>query len=377
MRPSPHQGGSTAIITGRNFGSSGPDPVIVFKRDDNTQFVCGPGDVVSRSPTSIQITLPEGSGAGLSVSVTVGGQVGTLDNALSYDPPVIDSMLAIGGGPGGANVSVTGVAGSGPRPTLVARAVGGYVLQLVGRNFGLSSDVQCVKVTWQGSLGGPGECDGQETFVGEGELPVASLLSYSHTLVEVLVPPGLGTMNVTVYAYNQGPVVTGQLQYAAPVLNATNVTLFSTDGGTFFGLSGVNFGPPTFLGQKSVWTPQPLPLNSDTRPVTALLVVWFHNKCAVTPLSVAGQAVPLALQACSPVAITARGDGLVSVASLSGIGMNRTLTVSVVEPTSAGSATLRWINATAPLVFSFAPPQIKCVGLGAWGPGGLGGWEWN
>jgi hypothetical protein len=203
-----------------------------------------------------------------------------------------------------------------------------------------------------------------ESFLGEGEAPASTITAFNDTTVSVVVQPGVGTLFLTVLAMGQFAVAAAQVQYAPPSLTAASQRLFSTDGGESFTLFGANFGPPTMPVATAVFTPTALPLSGLTRPVTALLVVRFGWKCAVLPASISGQSMPAELSAlgCSPLTLTSRTDGSLVLVSVSGIGANRTLEVSVVEPvSSAAGAPLRWLNASAPLPFSYAPPMLQYI----------------
>jgi hypothetical protein len=54
-------------------------------------------------------------------------------------------------------------------------------------------------------------------------------------------------------------------------------------------------------------------------------------------------------------------DGVLTLTSASGIGVNRTLSVHIVEPVGPGSTILRWINGTSAMTFAFEAPSLLYV----------------
>lgn len=125
----------------------------------------------------ITCTLPAGAGTGLYVRVSIAGQqVQSAAASLSYDPPVLTSVSALGlSAPASSSGMVVG-------PTS-----GGYSLTLSGSNFGPGGQPPaqefCVfllsrKVDTRAT---PLSCDGQESFEGEGEVYKGDILTWSHT----------------------------------------------------------------------------------------------------------------------------------------------------------------------------------------------------
>ncbi len=120
------------------------------------------------------------------------------------------------------------------------------------------------------------------------------------------------------------------------------------------------------MASLAAFTPVPLPLTALTRPVTAWVVVQFGPvKCAATAPSVLGR-LPPGFPDCnaSAIAVGDRTDTLLPMTSLSGIGVNWTLSVAVVEPTSRTDATPRRYNASAgasSVPFSFLPPSLQFI----------------
>ena len=383
-------GGDVAIVVGRYFGVTGLDPVVTLLRSDGAVFACDRGSttgppacatpIVYRTDTQLQFVLPEGSGSGLSVNITVAGQSGVLTGAFSYDPPVVDGVVvmaddgtvtswsspqnqqqqqqqqAVGSG---TNVG-SGSSSSGSVMTVPAS--GGVAVVVTGRNFGFGADPHCVFLSWiAASPAVPPTCDGHETFVGEGEVPVGSLTGLNHTTVSFVAPPGIGTVTLGLLAYNVLALQLVTLQYTPPHVTLTSQTVFGTDGGVLFTLSGSNFGPATTRRPLPFFLPTALPLTPDTRPVTAFLVVRFGYKCMVTPPSVQGQTLPAGLSSCDAASIASRDDGAVTLVSPSGVGVKVTVTVCVVEPDGYQSSTLRVLNDTSGVVVSFAPPALQFV----------------
>jgi len=127
----PTRGGVGITLVGTNFGvtpaARPASPVAVsffaFPGDPGTVNATG---CVRVSQTAITCTLPPGSGAGLSVSVTVADETGVTPSLLSYDAPNVTSVSVVSMGPW-----------DGVMPGMAMGATtGGSVVTLTGSNFG-------------------------------------------------------------------------------------------------------------------------------------------------------------------------------------------------------------------------------------------------
>jgi hypothetical protein len=57
-------------------------------------------------------------------------------------------------------------------------------------------------------------------------------MSYNDTVIRLVMPPSIGSLNVSVYAFNQGSAVGGAVRIDPPVLTmGARRLLFNTDGG--------------------------------------------------------------------------------------------------------------------------------------------------
>jgi hypothetical protein len=94
-------------------------------------------------------------------------------------------------------------------------------------------------------------CDGYETFLGEGEVPWAQIVAWSHTTAQIWMPAGVGKRSVYVSVGGQTPAVPAapyaNWAFAPPALRLVTVEAaslspvggymlppgaISTDGGT-------------------------------------------------------------------------------------------------------------------------------------------------
>jgi hypothetical protein len=327
----PTEGGILVRLTGVNFGRPwSPSGVAVnfgLPADPQSSWAAC-GSVARNSQTDITCVLPEGSGANLSLAINVAGVVGTSVGAFSYGAPVVSSVGSSQGSSPGAVVAA-GAGGEGwAFPVLRGGTRGGAVVTLLGRNFGAQRPEHCAFLAWAGrpvpqlptalSLGDSSfstprlfSCNGVEDWLGEGEVAAAQVLSWNHTALSFLVPPGLGAKEVQVsvrgsliapprdrftptapgavprFLYNDPQVFSMR---AATPADALPPALVGTDGGVTLIINGSNFGPPLLLNSSGSggvgglsFTPLPVDC-AVANPCAAALptaypVVLFHRYC--------------------------------------------------------------------------------------------------
>ena len=338
----PTTGGVLLNITGLFFGSNSFASVSVSFGIPSVPLEfwqpCGYPDAtsstvgISEPDTVLQCMLPEGSGALLSVAVTVTSNFFTVANGrtpslpvtgitpavFSYDRPVVFTVAS------SSSVSPPMDAGA-TFSILRGPAAGGTVLTLTGMNFGAakifvtypltgtSAFDNCAFLTWRQSPDLATKsltCNGAEDWVGEGEVAANSVigpgyvLNWSHTSITLQVPPGLGqkmlqlsinganATSETIYFTYDDPVVT-KLELCPDAIRdptcmgATTPVITGTDGyqigfsGTLLKLSGLNFGPtPLNMAQTRelpyIFQPPPeLDLSSGPRPLPLALAPYL------------------------------------------------------------------------------------------------------
>jgi hypothetical protein len=425
----PTEGGTSVLVSGSNFGEQvGVRPATVV---DVSFYVPGPNrddifcvNVVRLSHTLLNCTLPEGSGKNLSVAVTIANIVGGSDRVMSYDPPTLNTVTLIqasnmatlagviggGGGWGGngssssainraianffvpstgsffttyagtfANVTGPGISGGQPgaySPSLLEGQTGGRdVIVLEGRNFGvLDADAHCVMFTW--AFRGRDNtrahvCDGYESFLGEGEVSSSSVIYWSHTLIVLYTPEGLGTKDVEVNVRGSMLVdsvprlsaSTVRFRYLAPVISSARIGFTggcwngrctpaqaNTEGGDAVVITGANFGPSPRntsdvskrLAGEANWGNLVRASEGSGLP-TAVLVVTFHRGCLSLATDVSGlrlsypfrpaYALQSSLDVCDT-RIRRIQHGQVDFTSPAGVGANKEIHAYVVEDTS-------------------------------------------
>lgn len=182
-------GGSTLILQGSNFGSSGASVSIGYLN-------C---PITLQSQTMVYCTIPPGAGAGLPIRLSIGGQEFVTSGSLlfSYAAPTLSSATP-----------------------LSAPTQGGNDLVITGTNFAAS-----------------------ETQVTVGGV-ACSLTQLQPTQLTCRVPPGVGT-NLPIVVTVGGQVATDpalSLSYLGPVITSANPTAGPTAGGATLTLTGLNFG---------------------------------------------------------------------------------------------------------------------------------------
>jgi hypothetical protein len=198
----PTAGGSVVVIGGRNFGRAG-DGAAVFIGSR----ACS-GVSVTSAHTQLTCTLPDGFGAGLSVTVSVGMQNGTNSSVtFAYSAPVITHFSQSAGA-----------------PTIGWTPENNATLDVSGENFGpadaaavvLISGVPCKRTLWR---------------------------SHSQLACQLPESSGVGLpLVVSVGGLASVPALL-RFSYDAPVVEALVVGAASTRGGYPLLLRGRNFGP--------------------------------------------------------------------------------------------------------------------------------------
>ena len=211
------QGGQTLVVVGANFGRPYfADPLLPTKGPSPAVTVGGRAcAVVQSSFTSISCTLPMGEGVGYAVRVTVAG--------VTVQAPVLFGY--------GAPALVAVSPRSGPTNAIDVNTNTQIVLNVTGFNFGFD-ELQLWFVTTAGqriALGQRSSRLGVNTF----------LAGTSHTVMRVLLPPGLGsglTLSCVVAGQPSGPSPT--FSYDPPVVGSVVLTSGGGSGVSLVGGSG-------------------------------------------------------------------------------------------------------------------------------------------
>lgn len=283
----PTRGGTRVVIRGSNFGSTPPVRVaqlvaVLFRGSSAPQWNVTLQSCVRLSHEAIECTLPAGSGASLGLAVTVAGQTGTKEPALSYDLPVIDEVTTLtrllergGALPSEAVSAITahgnstsnGTTASPPPDTPLAGLLasgptrGGVLIVVSGSNFGpgdasvpaQSVGGNCVFMSWARRPASNAalvhRCNSQEDWVGEGELPASHIVYWNHELAVFRTPPGGGLKDVILCArgslttFTANTTAPPRFAYAPPRIDAIVPSSgASTGGGTLISIRGDNFG---------------------------------------------------------------------------------------------------------------------------------------
>ena len=133
---------------------------------------------------------------------------------------------------------------------------------LYGTNFGAGGlpRLHCPALSWSSrTVVSAPLCNGLEDFLGEGEVDGRMLaaggrvISWSHTQITFVVPPGMGRKDIdvavrgnTLMGFNPGDATRPRLLYNPPVLQSGTPQLMDTTGGTRITLTGYGFGPVPF-----------------------------------------------------------------------------------------------------------------------------------
>jgi hypothetical protein len=337
------EGGSSVMLTGMDFGLSPPIIMVGRKRCADPAFVSS--TEVGTLTQKITCILPEGTGSGLTVSVTTSSATGYLQNAFSYSAPAIEKLIVqtdtlIAFRPSDGTLTATG------------SPAGGYSATIIGQNFGRTTNASCIFVAWRGRASSTVfSCNGLRDFIGEGEVPSFAVTSWSHRSISFIMPPGTGFRDIFVIVDGLFPPLPISWAYSAPIIADYGVSpsVFSTSGGESVTISGSFFGPRMTLqgslnstgmlvssvATVSAWL-------EEAQPPMALLRVVWADSCAVPMVRIDGRRPSSILsEMCEEEAILEMSDSSITMASLAGIGVNRSLYIEIVDsnPVINGS---RW-----------------------------------
>ena len=371
-------------------------------------------ELVRESQTSIVCSVPPGVGSGVLVRVTVAGLASQPQPLFAYDPPMVwkASVLSQAGGSlvrseafnnasrvlasvfGGASNVPAG--SQGPQsPPVQLRARGGDILMLEGTNFGShggSSSAACVFL--RSSLAAPAsfpDCDGMESFPGEGELFFAgpalmpalplnqssalqtgAVLEWSNTRVVLLTPPigGQRSLDVAVGGQRWRTADAGSFTLLSEELQVHGLRApptLSTGGGDLvtFDISGLPAPPPSPEAAASgrlVAFPKSLPVPLANQLPDSYLRVLYARTCrtnAVDPtvgLSPDGDiVVPAVLgTACSTeggTVISQTPEGA-TVTSSAGLGADNSVVFQLLDAASGA------VHSEVATSISYSPPDV-------------------
>jgi hypothetical protein len=373
--------------------------------------------VVRVSNTTLTCELPEGSGNFLRARVTVADLSG-YGGEFNYTQPTISAMtLATASTDPLTNITtyvrglsiVPSATASVPPPTLLIPTLPDFndVLIIDGDSFGPHDPSDnCVFVAWSQRAAyawGPGSgtpppsspltCIGNvEDFLGEGQVPDASVIEYGHDRVVIRLPPGSGDREVTLRAGSQAPpeaTAYASLRYREPVITGplVGLTELSTDGGGRSRIPATNVprmpfsfhapGAPTSLpvgggggGNGSttppaginLYYPYPLPLPDGFQPPTEHVVVRLGPRCLTSAYDVSGRrpsgtdrCIPDSVLAIDPSPVPApTGTGGLTFLVPPGVGVNKSVVISVIS----NGVEIASSNVGS---FSYDPPVITRV----------------
>jgi hypothetical protein len=417
----PTTGGIVIQLHGSNFGSHNP------ARSEETAITATfsvPGEglepiqcsnIVRLSHTLINCTLPEGSGRGLNVTLSVAGVLGGAVGSLwSYSKPVITRAYTLAANsnatisdmsdffslPADAVVTVLVPGVNTSTDLLRGPTVGGTWIVLEGENFGAADPVaHCAFLTWSNralDVSLVHTCNDRETFLGEGEVPASRVApdgGWSHTRIVFRANPGIGTKDVELSVRGNtlalprfgsnlvrfrfdDPVITAIVpDMARPDGSVTG----DTEGGEVFRIEGLNFGPAmvdtAVTGNDrpdGVWPPvRRIPLADAPALPTGYIVVVFHSSCIAVANDMQGRPERTAsvvtstgsktLDLCSRVLIS-QDHTTIRFRTPPGVGANKNVTVRIVDaPVTQSSALVRFSYA-APLITSFTPSYVLISG---------------
>ena len=219
--------GFDIVMTGANFGPGRNPllPIIRLKSKSTlhtTYYNCTVGSAAHRGHTSITCTLDKGVGKDLDLSIQVNGQEHTLQQAISYEPPNVESAS----------------------PDRV-HTKGGQNVTVVGSNFGVEpASLRLVsrKTTGASSKETPNHAD-----VADINIPTNNIVSWQDNRIVFVAPEG--------YGKSFGIVVTAGLQesnsdvlmgYHAPSIS--NITLAGNRLACSAMIRNDNCGAPTLGG---------------------------------------------------------------------------------------------------------------------------------
>ena len=410
----------TLTIRGVNFGKTkdGRDESVLvsFRRAGEATppqacLSAGGEPAVRADHSTITCVLPDGSGKNMEVLVVIAGTASANSSlGFSYDAPTFTAVTAYayaGVGATGEPILDAGIPRAsynstdqsyalyaanytlegGPigKPQLRAGTTGNdTVLVIYGSNLGRRDPAHCVCLLDVGRptyLLPPAEftfaegdecvCNNQEDYLGEGEVPFARILSWTHERIVLRPNEGVGLKEIRVSVRGStlglerfaDPWRANQwtLAYEPPRIESMTPATGSTDGGFIVELRGSNFGPrpgnfSTYDDQyasdfftRDGW-PQPLSV-APSLPI-AFLRIRFHRGSVASSTTIRGE--PAFPDADITKRIISWAHDRIVFEAPGGIGANRAATVTVV----LGRDSNRREWPSAPIAFSYLPPTI-------------------
>jgi len=372
--------GGRVTVRGNNFGITTPYVYVANQPCMN---------VLRINHTYLECDTAVGSGTNHDVAIKVSNNpIVTVPSIFSYGRPIINS-LAIEMKDYDGNMTYYQF--NQNDNITVGITPGGYIVRLYGDNFGtFNYSKHCVFVSWRGRESNNFVCDALETFVGEGEIPLlaiegytnaminltnvndanATLISWSHTHIAFIFPPGTGIRDIIVLVAGQYQLNPTRWMYAGPVLTSLPIPNHGpTDGGTQVVLRGYNFGKAPLdtstallraaLVNHPVATTLDDYLNRATVPLGATsIVIW--KGCTSNYLDFHGIVPPhLTSLACAP-GIVSHNDTTIIFKSNPGIGVNRSMKIIVtdIEPIPNSNGVAVTTLSTTSVLYHFDPPKV-------------------
>jgi len=377
--PFPTRGNVGIKITGKNFGerrANRKDSVVTVKFGEYYWDWSGNNldclDVVRVSHYVITCTLPVGGGNNLNIFVTVAGIVSGWWNTptkLSYNKPVISNITSsYGYYPGSTRV-------------LSGKATGGDTITIIGKDLGKLSSKNCAFLSWLGRSDdtlrlADHACDDQENFLGEGEISSMNVLEWDHEKIVFITPPGLGNKEILLSVRGgtlglaRTDANTKLFTYAPPVITSITPTVLDTEGGEELIVQGEGFGiTPRDMSDVTnrlteIFSTSYITLDDAPTIPTAYIVIVSHRSCSSNGLDIFGNRPHIAfdtwfgskfMDTCETSVLLQTNDTL-KLLSTSGVGLNRSLTVIVVDSGVVPGGISQIVS--SPYYFSYKPPFI-------------------
>jgi hypothetical protein len=329
-------------------------------------------DVMRVNSSFLTCILAEGSGSNKDFVVVVNAQNWAALGGFRYSKPVISAAVVNG------KTFPAGTAAAGS-------TTGGYVVELMGDNFG-TADVthtqHCLFSAWRNrDRMQPLTCNSVADFLGEGEIPDVAVTAWNHTYVSFVMPPGMGSSEFVPLVAGQTPVSASVFRYLAPnITRELDPNHGTTGGGDRITIVGENFGTkPVDTSRADVVAalfPKPLPTDLNAyltaaRPPTAHMVITFFKTCVSIARDARGF-VPAVAALCAStlrnvttgeefITVEEHAHGKVRFLSAGGIGLNRTVLVTIYdeEPDDANPGQTRVVRAESnPVYFGYDAPKV-------------------
>ena len=319
-------GGDWVTITGRNFGvynaatGEGAPTVMIGGRACTAVTQISHGELTCRSPA--------GTGVNRDVVVTAKLQSGSAPT-FSYNPPIITSITS--------SAAASRVDGEG---VLRGPTSGGFNVTIEGENFGSWEDTLfCVTVLWSKANHAP-VCAGNPptAFLQHvGTVPPFMIHQRDHHRIVFTMPEGMGRRDVGLVVNGQASVLRRVFMYNDPVITSLTPSAGPTIGGTVVTLQGQD------LGSGALW------------PQLQYLRINVFGDCVSNATTSVGD-IPSFASGCTgygPSHLLSHTHNRVVFKSLPGIGVNRTVSVSIDD---GGER----VDSNA-VMFHYHPPTVDAV----------------